>query len=67
MFVFNTEQNKSSYLRDAGNDFHPLFATTKAQIYCLGTFRAPVAAQVMVKVQRKIHKSLMFENIRLSY
>ena len=47
--------------------WHSLSVPYNYLVYSIGTFCAPVATQVIVKVDKKIAKSLIFESIPFLY
>ena len=49
IILLNTEQNKSTYLRDEMFKIH-YWLQIKQNVYSIGTFRAPVATKFIVKV-----------------
>ena len=66
IILLNTEINKSTYLSDEMFYIH-YWLQIKQNVNSLGTFRAPVATQSIVKVSSEIAKSLMFDRIQLLY
>ena len=58
IILLNTEPNKSKYVRDE-MFFRHYWLQIKQNVYSIGTFRATVETQFMVKVYRKIAKSLI--------
>ena len=66
IILLHTEENKSTYLRDEMFYIH-CWLQVKQNVYSIGTFRAPVATQFIVKVYRKIPKSLIFDRIPFLY
>ena len=61
---YRTEQ---ATLFARGNDIYALFATNKAKHILNRHFCAPVVTQFIVKVERKIEKSLIFESLPFLY
>ena len=66
ILFLNTELNKPQFLRDEMIFMHGSLQI-KQNIYSIGIFRAPVVTQFIVKVQRKIEKSPIFESLLFLY
>ena len=66
IIFLNTVLNKPIYLRD--ELFLKLFSLQiKKNIYSIGTYSAPEATQILVKMYRKIAKSHIFESVSFFY
>ena len=65
IILLNIELNKSKYLRDE-MIFRHYWLQIKQNEYSIGTFRATVATQFIVKVYRKIAKKSHFDLFHFS-
>ena len=66
IIFLNIELNKPHFLRDEMIFMH-CWLKIKQNIYTLGIFRAPVETQFIVKVERLIEKSPIFESLPFLY
>ena len=66
IIFLNTVINKPIYLRDELLLKH-CSLQKKLNVYSIGTYIAPEATQILVKMYRKIEKSHIFESISFFY
>ena len=66
IIFLNTVENKPIYLRDELFLKHCLLQI-KQNVYSIGTYSAPEATQILVKMYRKMAKSHIFESISFFY